>query len=158
MYRAVNFAIDTPGRYLYCKHILYPSLCISMKCVQIPRAWKCNFPVFLGPTERPTSQPIDGHDWIAVKLERLENPEVKLAVLWFCLSIVMLSWDYRTVWFSTDPFCCPKTWSSIFFLLLFFNLGLVRSPCGVCPVIKDCGESGSITPATCQYLKDWIQF
>jgi len=36
--------------------------------------------------------------------------------------------------------------------------GLVLSPCGVCPVIKDCGQSGSITPASCQYLKEWIQF
>jgi len=36
--------------------------------------------------------------------------------------------------------------------------GLVRSPCGVCPVIKDCGDKGSITPATCQYLQEWLEF
>jgi len=36
--------------------------------------------------------------------------------------------------------------------------GLVTSPCGVCPVIKDCGTTGSITPATCQYLQEWLDF
>eukprot|EP00088_Acartia_fossae_P048330 TRINITY_DN5271_c0_g1_i12.p1 TRINITY_DN5271_c0_g1~~TRINITY_DN5271_c0_g1_i12.p1 ORF type:complete len:304 (-),score=62.55 TRINITY_DN5271_c0_g1_i12:266-1177(-) len=36
--------------------------------------------------------------------------------------------------------------------------GLVKSPCGVCPVIKDCGERGVITPATCQYLQEWLDF
>jgi len=36
--------------------------------------------------------------------------------------------------------------------------GLVQAPCGVCPVIKDCGDKGSITPATCLYLKEWLEF
>jgi len=37
------------------------------------------------------------------------------------------------------------------------SAGLVRSPCGVCPVMKYCGDVGSVTPATCQYFKDWLQ-
>jgi len=36
--------------------------------------------------------------------------------------------------------------------------GLVLSPCGVCPVIKDCSSTGIISPATCEYLQDWLQF
>jgi len=36
------------------------------------------------------------------------------------------------------------------------SAGLVRSPCGVCPVIKNCGEVGSVTPATCLYMKEWL--
>jgi len=36
--------------------------------------------------------------------------------------------------------------------------GLVQSPCGVCPVIKDCGDSGSISPSNCIYYQDWLQF
>jgi len=36
--------------------------------------------------------------------------------------------------------------------------GLVRSPCGICPVIKDCGDSGTISPVNCQYLNDWLHF
>ncbi|XP_023339941.1 probable DNA-directed RNA polymerase III subunit RPC6 [Eurytemora carolleeae] len=36
--------------------------------------------------------------------------------------------------------------------------GFVRSPCGVCPVIQDCGESGLINPSSCQYFKDWLDF
>lgn len=36
--------------------------------------------------------------------------------------------------------------------------GLILSPCGVCPVIKNCGDAGSIRPTTCQYFKDWLDF
>lgn len=34
--------------------------------------------------------------------------------------------------------------------------GLVRTPCGVCPVIANCSTIGSVTPAKCQYLKEWL--
>ncbi len=51
-------------------------------------------------------------------------------------------------------------WLSYQFLLyvLWLCLGLIRSPCGVCPVIKNCCDSGSIRPQTCQYFKDWLDF
>ncbi|XP_040565524.1 DNA-directed RNA polymerase III subunit RPC6 [Lepeophtheirus salmonis] len=36
--------------------------------------------------------------------------------------------------------------------------GLVRVPCGICPVIKDCKKSlGSINPKKCTYMKEWFE-
>jgi len=37
------------------------------------------------------------------------------------------------------------------------SAGVSRSPCGICPVISRCGDTGSITPATCVYFKDWLE-
>jgi len=37
------------------------------------------------------------------------------------------------------------------------SAGLSRCPCGVCPIIRKCGDQGSVTPATCQYFTDWLQ-
>lgn len=34
--------------------------------------------------------------------------------------------------------------------------GLVRIPCGVCPVIKNCSDIGSVNPCKCVYLKEWL--
>ena len=31
-------------------------------------------------------------------------------------------------------------------------------PCGVCPVFSDCSEGGAISPATCTYMDEWLQF
>ncbi|XP_013067166.1 DNA-directed RNA polymerase III subunit RPC6-like [Biomphalaria glabrata] len=36
--------------------------------------------------------------------------------------------------------------------------GFVRTPCGVCPVITRCTLDGLISPKTCIYLKDWLEF
>lgn len=36
------------------------------------------------------------------------------------------------------------------------NIGLLKSPCGGCPVMKDCHEGGIISPTNCVYLKDWF--
>jgi DNA-directed RNA polymerase III subunit RPC6 len=35
---------------------------------------------------------------------------------------------------------------------------VVRNPCGICPVFKDCHEDGLITPETCIYLNKWLDF
>lgn len=35
--------------------------------------------------------------------------------------------------------------------------GLVQSPCGICPVISNCSDVGSITPKTCAYMRDWLE-
>ena len=34
--------------------------------------------------------------------------------------------------------------------------GLVKIPCGVCPVVKICSDIGAINPCKCVYLKDWL--
>lgn len=34
--------------------------------------------------------------------------------------------------------------------------GIVRVPCGVCPVIKNCSDIGSVSPNKCVYLRDWL--
>ncbi|XP_066911248.1 DNA-directed RNA polymerase III subunit RPC6-like [Clytia hemisphaerica] len=34
--------------------------------------------------------------------------------------------------------------------------GLMRVPCGVCPVAKNCYPGGAVSPQTCIYLKDWL--
>ncbi|CAI5439295.1 unnamed protein product [Caenorhabditis angaria] len=33
---------------------------------------------------------------------------------------------------------------------------LVSVPCAVCPVVEDCRPGYSISPETCQYMKQWL--
>jgi len=34
--------------------------------------------------------------------------------------------------------------------------GFTSTPCGVCPVFRECFEGGEISPITCVYLKEWL--
>jgi len=34
--------------------------------------------------------------------------------------------------------------------------GIVRIPCGICPVSRNCSDIGAITPTKCTYLRDWL--
>lgn len=34
----------------------------------------------------------------------------------------------------------------------------VRVPCGICPVIDNCHDDGPISPRTCVYMKEWLEF
>ena len=36
--------------------------------------------------------------------------------------------------------------------------GLMKVPCGSCPVVKDCYDNGKISPITCIYLNEWLDF
>ncbi|KAM9315773.1 DNA-directed RNA polymerase III subunit RPC6 isoform 1-T1 [Gastrophryne carolinensis] len=36
--------------------------------------------------------------------------------------------------------------------------GLVRTPCGLCPVFDDCHEGGDISPSNCVYMSEWLEF
>lgn len=31
-------------------------------------------------------------------------------------------------------------------------------PCGVCPVVSSCSDQGPITPASCEYFRNWFSF
>lgn len=35
---------------------------------------------------------------------------------------------------------------------------LTACPCGVCPVLHDCTEEGPISPNTCTYYREWLDF
>ncbi|RWS04479.1 DNA-directed RNA polymerase III subunit RPC6-like protein [Dinothrombium tinctorium] len=37
------------------------------------------------------------------------------------------------------------------------STGLMRMPCGLCPVMKDCREGGVISPSKCIYFKEWFE-
>ncbi|XP_060592194.1 DNA-directed RNA polymerase III subunit RPC6-like [Ruditapes philippinarum] len=37
------------------------------------------------------------------------------------------------------------------------STGLMRMPCGSCPVFHNCYEGGAVSPTTCIYMKDWLQ-
>ncbi|PRD33839.1 UNVERIFIED_CONTAM: DNA-directed RNA polymerase III subunit RPC6 [Trichonephila clavipes] len=39
---------------------------------------------------------------------------------------------------------------------LISSAGLMRMPCGVCPVYYDCGKNKRISPSTCVYMKEWL--
>lgn len=39
-----------------------------------------------------------------------------------------------------------------------YGSSLIRVPCGICPVINDCSEDGPISPKTCIYMKEWLEF
>ncbi|GFQ98105.1 DNA-directed RNA polymerase III subunit RPC6 [Trichonephila clavata] len=39
---------------------------------------------------------------------------------------------------------------------LIISAGLMRMPCGVCPVYYDCGKDKPISPSTCVYMKEWL--
>ncbi|XP_037752142.1 DNA-directed RNA polymerase III subunit RPC6 isoform X2 [Lepidochelys kempii] len=36
--------------------------------------------------------------------------------------------------------------------------GLIRTPCGLCPVFDDCHEGGEISPSNCIYMAEWLEF
>ncbi|XP_051939928.1 DNA-directed RNA polymerase III subunit RPC6 isoform X2 [Hippocampus zosterae] len=36
--------------------------------------------------------------------------------------------------------------------------GLVKTPCGLCPVFDNCCEGGEISPSNCVYLDQWLDF
>ncbi|XP_011692437.1 PREDICTED: probable DNA-directed RNA polymerase III subunit RPC6 [Wasmannia auropunctata] len=35
--------------------------------------------------------------------------------------------------------------------------GLIKTPCGLCPVRKQCCDEGPITPVKCQYIREWLE-
>ncbi|XP_078315698.1 DNA-directed RNA polymerase III subunit RPC6-like [Crassostrea virginica] len=35
--------------------------------------------------------------------------------------------------------------------------GLMRMPCGACPVFNQCYEGGAVSPTTCVYMKEWLE-
>lgn len=35
--------------------------------------------------------------------------------------------------------------------------GLIRTPCGLCPVRKQCFDDGPVTPIKCQYIREWLE-
>ena len=41
---------------------------------------------------------------------------------------------------------------------LVATAGLMRSPCGGCPVARDCSESAvnAVNPVKCAYIKQWL--
>lgn len=38
------------------------------------------------------------------------------------------------------------------------DTGLMRLPCGVCPVFSQCNEGGAVSPSTCIYMKEWLEY
>ncbi len=36
--------------------------------------------------------------------------------------------------------------------------GLMRIPCGLCPVVDDCHDGSEISPTNCIYMKEWLDF
>ncbi|KAI0217572.1 DNA-directed RNA polymerase III subunit RPC6 [Lamellibrachia satsuma] len=36
--------------------------------------------------------------------------------------------------------------------------GLMRTPCGVCPVFHECHAGGIISPTNCVYMKEWLEY
>lgn len=36
--------------------------------------------------------------------------------------------------------------------------GLMRVPCGVCPVVRECHDNGKVSPNKCIYINDWLDF
>lgn len=38
------------------------------------------------------------------------------------------------------------------------DTGFSRIPCGVCSVINQCCDGGVVSPATCAYMKGWLEF
>ncbi|XP_015584828.1 DNA-directed RNA polymerase III subunit RPC6 [Cephus cinctus] len=34
--------------------------------------------------------------------------------------------------------------------------GLIKAPCGVCPVRKNCSDFGDVSPINCQYITEWL--
>ncbi|XP_076463590.1 DNA-directed RNA polymerase III subunit RPC6-like [Babylonia areolata] len=40
---------------------------------------------------------------------------------------------------------------------LIQTTGLMRVPCGYCPLIDECRDEGPISPRTCSYMKEWME-
>lgn len=41
---------------------------------------------------------------------------------------------------------------------IIISAPIVRTPCGICPIFNDCHDDGLITPSTCIYLNNWLNF
>jgi len=39
---------------------------------------------------------------------------------------------------------------------LLISPGLIKTPCGLCPVRKNCCDAGDVTPIKCQYITEWL--
>ncbi|XP_058790129.1 probable DNA-directed RNA polymerase III subunit RPC6 [Phymastichus coffea] len=50
--------------------------------------------------------------------------------------------DKRTLYRAIKPLLDPP--------------GLIQSPCGVCPIRKNCCDFGDVTPTKCHYITDWL--
>jgi len=35
--------------------------------------------------------------------------------------------------------------------------GLMRVPCGVCPIVRNCHPGGKVSPESCVYMKEWLE-
>lgn len=38
------------------------------------------------------------------------------------------------------------------------TLGLMSTPCGACPLVSRCREGGVVSPSTCVYMKEWLEW
>lgn len=38
------------------------------------------------------------------------------------------------------------------------STGIVRSPCGICPIEERCSKDGKINPPVCVYVSDWLEY
>ena len=36
--------------------------------------------------------------------------------------------------------------------------GIAMTPCGICPVFSKCADGNVISPTTCVYMNDWLDF
>ncbi|EFN85335.1 probable DNA-directed RNA polymerase III subunit RPC6 [Harpegnathos saltator] len=41
---------------------------------------------------------------------------------------------------------------------LLSSPGLIKAPCGICPVRKNCSNVGEVTPIKCEYITKWLEF
>ncbi|GAQ88488.1 DNA-directed RNA polymerase III subunit RPC6 [Klebsormidium nitens] len=54
--------------------------------------------------------------------------------------------DADTTFYRMSPMSVPET------------NAFTSIPCGVCPVLHECSDDGLISPATCVYYQEWLQF
>ena len=45
-----------------------------------------------------------------------------------------------------------------YLITCFLPSGISRVPCGVCSIISQCISGGLVSPQTCQYMKEWLEF
>ena len=85
---------------------------------------------------------------------------------------VTLSNQYVVGWIWKGDVCCMHLLITIIIIFMIPNFsfqyyravesllptnGLVRIPCGVCPVYKNCHDTlGAVNPVNCQYLTEWM--
>ena len=128
-----------PDNNFECYRMLYQKLEAAQAQHSSPMAVKTASMVTVG----EVASWIDGLGISKVSLNEAEIEKILMTVVYDGKADKCESMDGKILYRGVKP--------------LFPSAGISRCPCGVCPLIKKCGDVGDVTPLKCHYFKDWLE-